>query len=65
MWIYFEIKVCYPPAVQEVESFKKISEVQSHLLLRQVAPAHYIVQEAPLVSPENTNTQCISMSLTT
>lgn len=49
--IYFEIKVCYPPAVQVADSFKNISEVQSYFLLCQVAPANYIVQEAPLVCP--------------
>lgn len=47
--LWFEIKVCYPPAVQVVESFKNISEVESHLLLCQVAPAHNIVQETSLV----------------
>jgi len=51
--------VCYPPAVQVVESFKNISEVESHLLLRQVAPAHDVVQETSLLCPENRNTWCI------
>lgn len=54
--IYFEIQVCYPPAVQVVESFQNISEIQCHLFLCQIAPAHYIVQETPLVCPENTHT---------
>ncbi|TNN79744.1 hypothetical protein EYF80_009977 [Liparis tanakae] len=39
-----------------VESFKNISEVESHLLLRQVAPAHDVVQETSLLCPENRNT---------
>ena len=51
MCSYFEIKVCDPPAVQVVEGFKNISEVESHLLLCQVSPAHYVVQEASLVGP--------------
>lgn len=48
---YFEVEVRYPPSVQVVKSFKNFSEVQRHLLLCQVAPAHYIIQESPLVRP--------------
>lgn len=60
---YFEVEVCYPPAVQVVESFKNISEVESHFLLCQVSPAHYVVQETALVRPEVANTECICESL--
>lgn len=51
MKIYFEVEVRYPPAVQVVKSFENFSEVQCHLLLCQVAPAHYIIQETSLVRP--------------
>lgn len=60
---YFDIKVCYPPAVQVVESFKNISEVESHFLLCQVSPAHYVVQETALVRPDGAITGCIRVSL--
>lgn len=42
----------YPPSVQVLKSFKNFSEVQCHFFLCQVAPAHYIIQESPLVRPE-------------
>lgn len=61
--IYFEVEMCYSPAVQEVESLKNISEVQSHFLFRQVAPAHYVVQETALVSPENSDTYITHFNL--
>lgn len=43
IYIYFEVEVCYPPAVQEMERFENIFEVQSYFLFRQVAPAYYVV----------------------
>lgn len=49
--VYFEVEVSYPPAVQVVKSLENFSEVQRHPLLGEVAPAHNVVQESPLVCP--------------
>lgn len=55
-----DIQVSYVPEVQVLQSLQDVSEVQSHLLLRQVPPAHYVVQEPSLVCPEDRNKKLTS-----
>lgn len=61
--VYFEIQVGYLPAVQVLESFQQVSEVERHLLLGQVSPAHYVVKETSLICPESRNQKCISQNV--
>lgn len=58
--VYFEIQVGYLPAVQVLESFEQVSKVERHLLLGQVSPAHYVVEETSLICPESRNKKCVS-----
>ena len=48
---YLDVQVRYPPAVQVVQRLQDVPQVEGHLLLRQAAPAHDVVQQPALLRP--------------